>query len=79
MGYNSGMGEIFRKVAGISPIRTRTPDGKLRFAVQPRLTTGHDSKEEQGSVVAAPTCDAGAREGCDDVDDGAGHRGSIVN
>lgn len=28
-GYNSGMGEIFRKVAGIFPLRTRTLSGKI--------------------------------------------------
>ena len=29
MGYNSGMGEIFRQVAGISPIQVQAPVPRL--------------------------------------------------
>merc|ERR1712032_663949 len=38
-GYQSGMGEIFRKVASINIIVTRNNDGSLRSAVSPTTTT----------------------------------------
>ena len=42
-GYNSGMGEIFRKVAAITPIIRLVDDGSSRTPHKPRPSSAEDA------------------------------------
>mmetsp|Transcript_26331 Transcript_26331/g.60186 ORF Transcript_26331/g.60186 Transcript_26331/m.60186 type:complete len:366 (-) Transcript_26331:9-1106(-) len=63
-GYNSGMGEIFRKVCSISPISATA------------LTSRHHHEPEPAQIAAiSPSCDSG-RPSCNSEDDAASQIGN---
>ena len=55
-GYNSGMGEIFRKVASISPVVIK-PALEGAAAGQPRALGEEVSSDEDAAGVEATTCE----------------------
>lgn len=62
MGYNSGMGKIFREVAGLSPIRTRTADGRLISVVD--ASGNIEAPSHDTETAAPPTCETTSPVGC---------------